>query len=91
MTDRVVHSDGIQIDELSVRFPTPGGEPVTAVDRVSQRIPEGGFVSVVGPSGCGKSTLLGVIAGLQRATSGTVTVDGRVVTGPDRRVGLVFQ
>ncbi|MDT7564027.1 MAG: hypothetical protein QOG76_2651, partial [Pseudonocardiales bacterium] len=39
MTDRVVHSDGIQIDELSVRFPTPGGEPVTAVDRVSQRIP----------------------------------------------------
>jgi NitT/TauT family transport system ATP-binding protein len=91
MTDRAVHSDGIQIDELSVRFPTPGGEPVTAVDRVSQRIPEGGFVSVVGPSGCGKSTLLGVIAGLQRATSGTVTVDGRVVTGPDRRVGLVFQ
>ena len=86
MTDR-----GIQIDGLSVRFPTPRGEPVIAVDRVSQQIPAGAFVSVVGPSGCGKSTMLGVIAGLTPATEGTVTVDGRVVTGPDRRVGLVFQ
>src|SRR5882757_533857 len=68
MTDR-----GIQIDDVTVRFPTPGGEPVTAVDRVTQRIPERSFVSVVGPSGCGKSTLLGVVTGL------------------DRRVGLVFQ
>jgi NitT/TauT family transport system ATP-binding protein len=90
MTDRIT-DQGIQIDELSVRFPTPRGEPVIAVDRVSQRIPAGAFVSVVGPSGCGKSTMLGVIAGLTPATEGTVTVDGRVVTGPDRRVGLVFQ
>ena len=90
MTDRIT-DQGIQIDELSVRFPTPRGEPVTAVDQVSQRIPAGAFVSVVGPSGCGKSTMLGVIAGLTPATEGTVTVDGRVVTGPDRRVGLVFQ
>ena len=86
MTDR-----GIQLDDVTVRFPTSGGEQMTAVDQVTQRIPERGFVSVVGPSGCGKSTLLGVIAGLQSATSGRVVVDGRVVTGPDRRVGLVFQ
>ena len=90
MTDRIT-DQGIQIDELSVRFPTPRGEPVTAVDRVSQRIPAGAFVSVVGPSGCGKSTMLGVLAGLTPATEGSVAVDGRVVTGPDRRVGLVFQ
>jgi ABC-type Fe3+/spermidine/putrescine transport system ATPase subunit len=48
--------------------------------------------AVVGPSGCGKSTLLEVLAGLQRPTAGTVTFEGRPVTGevPDG-IGVVFQ
>jgi NitT/TauT family transport system ATP-binding protein len=49
------------------------------------------IVALVGPNGCGKSTLLRVIAGLLRTRSGTVEVEGRPVTGPDSRVGLVFQ
>jgi ABC-type nitrate/sulfonate/bicarbonate transport system ATPase subunit len=51
----------------------------------------GEFVSLVGPSGCGKSTLLYIVAGLEEASAGEVSVNGAVVTdpGPDR--GMVFQ
>lgn len=81
---------GIQIDDVQVRFTSATGS-VTAVDGISQQVPPRSFVSIVGPSGCGKSTLLAVIAGLQRATAGTVDIDGRRVTGPDRDIGVVFQ
>ena len=45
----------------------------------------------VGPSGCGKTTLMRIAAGLEHATSGQVVLDGKVVSGPDRRKGVVFQ
>ena len=80
----------IKIEDLKVAFDTPAGT-VVAVDGVSQEVPRGSFVSIVGPSGCGKSTLLAVIAGLQKATSGSVAVGGKPVTGPDRGIGVVFQ
>ena len=80
----------ISLDGIQVAFDTPNGT-ILAVDGVTQQVPSGGFVSIVGPSGCGKSTLLAVIAGLQKATAGTVTIDGTEVTGPDRNIGVVFQ
>ena len=46
------------------------------VDRLSLDIGSGSFVSIIGPSGCGKTTLLRVVAGLEPATSGRITVDG---------------
>jgi len=52
---------------------------------------KGSFVSIIGPSGCGKSTLLACVGGMERPTAGQITVDGRVVTGPSRRLGYVFQ
>jgi len=67
------------------------GAARTAVDDVSLVVRPGEFCSVVGPSGCGKSTLLMMIAGLFPATSGTIVVDGTLVTGPLRDVGIVFQ
>ncbi|MFI6741831.1 ABC transporter ATP-binding protein [Nonomuraea sp. NPDC050451] len=82
---------GIVLDALGVRFRTGPGTEVVAVDDITRQIPDHHFVSIVGPSGCGKSTLLAVVAGLQKATHGTVTIDGRRVVGPDRAVGLVFQ
>jgi NitT/TauT family transport system ATP-binding protein len=65
---------------------------VHAVGPVDLRLKRGEFFAVVGPSGCGKTTLLEVLAGLQQATAGTVTFEGRAVAGkvPDG-IGVVFQ
>jgi NitT/TauT family transport system ATP-binding protein len=62
-----------------------------AVADISLEVPRGATVAFVGPSGCGKSTLLRLAAGLLRATSGTVSVDGRRVAGPLKNVGMAFQ
>ncbi|MQA81938.1 MAG: ATP-binding cassette domain-containing protein [Streptosporangiales bacterium] len=82
---------GIDIRDLTVRFATPNGDDIVAVDGVTRTVDQHRFVSIVGPSGCGKSTLLNTVAGLQPATSGSVAIDGVPVTGPDRKVGMVFQ
>ncbi|UOQ94390.1 ABC transporter ATP-binding protein [Halobacillus shinanisalinarum] len=54
-------------------------------------ISENQFVSILGPSGCGKSTLLSMVAGLEKATEGTITLQEKEIkqAGPDR--GMVFQ
>jgi NitT/TauT family transport system ATP-binding protein len=49
------------------------------------------FVSIVGPSGCGKSTLLKMVAGLEPLSSGTMTLGGSRIDGPQKNVGIVFQ
>ena len=67
---------------------------VRAVDHVSMTIGDGEFVALVGPSGCGKTTLLNMVAGLIELTSGTITIDGRVVNDldpKDRDIAMVFQ
>ena len=70
----------------------PGG--VTAVDDLDLTIADGEFFALLGPSGCGKTTLLRTIAGLERATSGSLHLDGVDVTtaAPGKRdVAMVFQ
>jgi multiple sugar transport system ATP-binding protein len=67
---------------------------VRACDRVSLTIHDGEFMVLVGPSGCGKSTLLRMIAGLEEATEGTISIGGRDVTdlAPRHRdIAMVFQ
>jgi ABC-type nitrate/sulfonate/bicarbonate transport system ATPase subunit len=68
-----------------------GAARVVALDGIDLDVPVGGFVSLVGVSGCGKSTLLNIVAGLERPTDGTVTVDGDTVVGPGPDRGVVFQ
>ena len=59
--------------------------------RISFEVGEGEFVSVIGESGCGKSTLLRIVQGLTQKDAGLVRVDGKVVEGPGRDRGSVFQ
>ena len=53
------------------------GDAVPALDHISLDVAPGQFVCLLGASGCGKSTLLNLVAGLDRPTAGTVTVQGR--------------
>ena len=77
-----------------------GHTTVHALRGVSLTVPGGSFLSIMGPSGSGKSTLLHCIAGLDRPTSGTVSVNGTCVTDLSeeevtifrrRRIGVIFQ
>jgi ABC-type nitrate/sulfonate/bicarbonate transport system ATPase subunit len=83
----------LKVDQVSRQFPatTKGGRPTLALEPTDLVISDNDFVTILGPSGCGKSTLLRIIAGLDRPTSGTVTLDGAPVVGPGPDRGMVFQ
>ena len=65
-----------------------------AADAVSLEVRHGEFMVLLGPSGCGKTTTLRMIAGLESISSGTLSIDGRVVNhvpAKDRDIAMVFQ
>jgi len=77
-----------------------GEATVTALDKVSLTVNVGEFVAIMGPSGCGKSTLLHLLGGLDKASSGSVIIDGhnlndlsddRLTELRRRKIGFVFQ
>ena len=77
-----------------------GGRELTVLKDISFEVEPGGFVAIVGPSGSGKTTLLGLLAGLDRPSTGRVWLDGEDLDALDEdgrarlrreRVGFVFQ
>jgi NitT/TauT family transport system ATP-binding protein len=64
---------------------------VEAIGAIDLDVPDGEFVSVIGPSGCGKSTLLMLLSGLDRATTGTIRIGGKIIDRPTSDLGIVFQ
>lgn len=83
----------VRLDRVTAGY---GGPPV--VIDVDLTVESGSLTSIVGPSGCGKTTLVRTIAGFLRPTSGTISIGGREVSGPQtfvpperRRVGIVPQ
>ena len=84
----------VLLRDVSKMYPRHAGMPADAppaLSNVSFEVPHGMIVALAGPSGCGKTTALRIIMGLERASAGSVTVGGRLVSGcgPDR--GMVFQ
>ena len=82
----------IEIRELARRFPQPGSdEPVTVFEHANFNIQKGEFVCIIGHSGCGKSTIMNILSGLDDGSEGSVTMDGKQVSGPSLDRGVVFQ
>jgi len=91
MVDTVKKYGKIKVSNIVKKFIQPNGEEIVALNGINLDIEPGSFVSFIGPSGCGKSTLLRIIAGLEKPTSGELTLDNKLIkrSGYDR--GLVFQ
>jgi NitT/TauT family transport system ATP-binding protein len=89
---KAVQAAELVIKGVSRTFPgVRGGQPTVALQPTDLEIPRNDFVTVLGPSGCGKSTLLRIIAGLDKPTTGSVTLEGRTILGPGSDRGVVFQ
>ena len=89
----------VQVRDLVMRLRSAAGI-VTILDGVTLDVPTGQFVAVIGPSGSGKSTFLGLLAGLDRPTTGSIRVDGVELASLDEdavarlrlaKIGYVFQ
>src|SRR5262247_1582388 len=81
----------VSLDKLT-KFYERGQVP--AADAVTLEVNHGEFMVLLGPSGCGKTTTLRMIAGLESISSGTLSIDGRVVNrvpAKDRDIAMVFQ
>jgi putative ABC transport system ATP-binding protein len=93
------NSQLVQIRGLCLTVPSAAG-PVNILRGIDLDVAAGEAVAIVGPSGSGKTSLLMVLAGLERASAGSVRLDGRELVGLDedalarmrrRMVGIVFQ
>jgi putative ABC transport system ATP-binding protein len=91
--------DALVVEKVRKTFEAENA-PVRALRGANLVVPAGDFVALMGPSGCGKSTLLNLVAGLDVADEGTITVAGELVTGRTedelsqlrrRHIGIVFQ
>lgn len=89
----------VQISDLTMQF-SSGGRTLTVLDGINLAIPPKQFLAIVGPSGSGKSTLLGLIAGLDRPTSGSIRIGDRSISDlseddlarfRSEKIGIVFQ
>lgn len=78
----------IKVSNLS--FSYPGSEKLILTD-IDMEVKAGEFVCILGQSGCGKSTLLRLLAGLEKPTTGELTIGGEPIEGASLKRGVVFQ
>ncbi|GBU17292.1 MULTISPECIES: ABC transporter ATP-binding protein [Methylobacterium] len=87
MTASPAHLD---LSQVGISF-TRGGRTSEVLRDVNLKISKGEFVSIIGHSGCGKSTVLNIVAGLLKASTGAVLLDGKEVSSPGPERAVVFQ
>ena len=83
----------VLLQEIEMTFGAGASSPVHALDRISLRVEQSEFISLIGPSGCGKSTLLRVVGDLLQPSGGAVCVNGKSARQArlDQDYGIVFQ
>ena len=82
----------LEVKGVSKTFLGTGAAKSTlALQATDLNVQENDFITILGPSGCGKSTLLRMVAGLDTPTSGSITLDNKLVTAPGADRGMVFQ
>ncbi len=84
----------VELKGIGKTFLSKTGPTVHALRDLNLRVNEGEFLTLVGPSGCGKTTMLRLIAGLETATSGIISIQGAdmdSILPQDRDVAMVFQ
>jgi NitT/TauT family transport system ATP-binding protein len=81
----------LRLRDVSRTFTTEKGETIDALSHISFDIRDQEFICILGPSGCGKTTILRIIADLESATSGTISINGTTVAGPNPRMAMIFQ
>ena len=79
------------IENLVKAFPKPDGGRTVILDGINLTIGAEEYISVIGHSGCGKSTMLRIIAGLDKPTSGMITLEGKEIRKPGAERMMVFQ
>ena len=80
----------VDINGVTLKYRGASGD-VLALQDTTMKVRRGEFAAVVGPSGCGKSTLMRLVTGLHKPTAGTVSIEGKQVTGPVKMAGMAFQ
>lgn len=81
----------LEIENLVKSYPTPDKGKFVVLNNINLTIGEDEYISVIGHSGCGKSTLLKIIGGFEKATSGSVRLQGKEIRKPGAERMMVFQ
>ncbi|NJO40091.1 MAG: ATP-binding cassette domain-containing protein [Cyanobacteria bacterium CRU_2_1] len=84
-------SDFLIIEDLTKTYRSADGNKSVVLDNINLKIGEDEYISVIGHSGCGKSTLLKIVSGLEKASSGSVRLQGKEIRKPGADRMMVFQ
>lgn len=81
----------LSIEQIVKSYRKPDGDQFVVLNGIDMTIGQQEYVSVIGHSGCGKSTLMRIVAGLEKPTSGLVTLEGKAIRKPGAERMMVFQ